>query len=130
MLNLRPHHLLCIQSYIGHGYSEEFVENMDKIVLHLNDDTSIKLVKTTDDICKACPNNLGNGKCQYESKVCKFDAGVLTTFNFKDNYVYSYKFLLGTLKEKLTQENFKNICGNCEWYSHGYCSTIYENLKK
>lgn len=130
MLTLRPHHLLCIQSYIGHGYSKEFVENMNRIVFQLNEDTSIKLVKTTDDICKACPNNLGNGKCQYETRVCKFDSGVLTAFNFKDNYVYSYKFLLDTLKGKLTHENFKDICGDCEWHSHGYCSTICENLKK
>ncbi|MDD7224175.1 MAG: DUF1284 domain-containing protein, partial [Lachnospiraceae bacterium] len=32
MITLRPHHLLCTQGYSGKGYSDDFVENMDKIV--------------------------------------------------------------------------------------------------
>ncbi|NLP46906.1 MAG: hypothetical protein GX347_07710 [Epulopiscium sp.] len=40
MLHIRPHHLLCMQAYIGKGYSPEFVEKFNK--------------ETFDYICSEC----------------------------------------------------------------------------
>ena len=28
VIHLRPHHLLCLQTFIGHGYSEDFIIQM------------------------------------------------------------------------------------------------------
>lgn len=28
MFKIRPHHLMCMQAYIGKGYSKDFIENM------------------------------------------------------------------------------------------------------
>ncbi len=36
---LRPHHLLCTQSYEGRGYSAEFIKNMDKNIEILKNKT-------------------------------------------------------------------------------------------
>ena len=59
MLDIRLHHLLCMQAYIGKEYSEEFVENMNFVVNNLKTDKTqtIKIVDTTNDICLKCPNN-------------------------------------------------------------------------
>ena len=49
---LRPHHLLCLQSFVGHGYSEEFVQQMSVVKQQLTDspDTPVKIVQA---ICSA-----------------------------------------------------------------------------
>lgn len=59
-MKLRPHHLMCIQSYVGKGYDEDFVKVMDKITYELrnNKEYLINIVFSTDDICVACPNML------------------------------------------------------------------------
>ena len=37
-LHLRPHHLLCLQTFVGRGYSEEFVEHMTLVKKQLATD--------------------------------------------------------------------------------------------
>ena len=51
-LHLRPHHLLCLQTFVGRGYSEEFVEHMTLVKRQLADDpgTPITLVHGADDL--------------------------------------------------------------------------------
>ncbi len=34
-VRLRPYHLLCLQTYVGKGYTAEFVENCDRIAVRL-----------------------------------------------------------------------------------------------
>ena len=72
-LILRPHHLLCTQSYEGRGYSPQFVENMDKItdVLRKPTPTRICLKRDTDSLCEKCPNKLGENQCRGQDHVKK-----------------------------------------------------------
>ncbi|WP_368187249.1 DUF1284 domain-containing protein [Aestuariibius sp. HNIBRBA575] len=51
IIHLRAHHLLCILSYIGKGYSPEFVKNYDEIAQKLSAGAQVKLVAGPDDIC-------------------------------------------------------------------------------
>jgi hypothetical protein len=121
MLVLRVHHLLCIQGYEGKGYSLQFTENMDKVVNELRDNMCIKIVTRTDDICALCPYNLGNGLCKNEEKVFFFDSKILNELKLIEDRIYLYKDILNNIKENLTYEKFKKICGSCEWFSYGYC---------
>ena len=52
-MNLRPHHLLCIQNFTGYGYNADFTENMKLTVSELreNPDTKIAFVRGCDDLC-------------------------------------------------------------------------------
>lgn len=50
-VRLRAHHLLCLQTYKGLGYSPQFVAGMDAIVSRLNVGAAIELVAGPDDIC-------------------------------------------------------------------------------
>ena len=61
-MNLRPHHLLCIQNFTGYGYNSDFTENMKLTVSELreNPDTKITFVRGCDDLCVKCPNNMGS----------------------------------------------------------------------
>ena len=67
-LRLRPHHLLCLQTFVGHGYSEEFVRHMTLVKNRLTADphTPIVLVKGADELCAHCPNCV-DGQCTSEN---------------------------------------------------------------
>lgn len=116
-IHLRPHHLLCIQSYIGKGYSEEFVENMDIVVgsLRKDKDQIIRIIEGNDHVCKHCPHNIDGAKCESNDKVITMDKKVLEHLEIAPGE-YTYSYLLDRLKEKLTEEAFQDICGDCEWY--------------
>lgn len=51
-VRLRPHHLLCMLTYVGKGYTSGFVENYDRVAARLNaGEEDIELVDGPDDIC-------------------------------------------------------------------------------
>ncbi|POF29354.1 DUF1284 domain-containing protein [Roseibium marinum] len=51
-VSLRPHHLLCLLTYLGKGYTVDFVRNYDRIVERLNAGEPLRLVSGPDDICQ------------------------------------------------------------------------------
>ena len=63
-MQLRPHHLLCIQKFTGHGYDEPFTQHMTSIVsaLKSHPQTEITVTQGCDDLCQRCPNN-HSGTC-------------------------------------------------------------------
>ena len=78
---LRPHHLLCLQSFVGHGYSKEFVQQMSVVKQQLTDspDTPVKIVQGADMLCLHCPN-CKMGTCTSD-KPDIFDQLVLNILN-------------------------------------------------
>ncbi|KMW73917.1 2Fe-2S ferredoxin [Photorhabdus luminescens subsp. luminescens] len=66
---LRGHHLLCILTYAGNGYSPDFVENYNRIIPRIRDE-DILIVAGPDDICIPL---LGEGKphCFGESVIVR-----------------------------------------------------------
>jgi hypothetical protein len=53
IVRLRGHHLLCILTYIGMGYTPHFTENMTTIAERINQGALIEIVEGPDDICAA-----------------------------------------------------------------------------
>lgn len=125
MINLRPHHILCFQNYVGKGYSKAFVDNMDIIAKKLKENKSIdiKLTPYADDVCEKCPNKVQNVGCASNNKVLCMDKKVMDYLNL-DFKVYSYEYLLDRLKKNITRDAFNDICGNCEWHKYGLCNEI------
>ena len=131
--------MLCIQGFRGKGYNEEFVENMKQIINHIesNRNVQIKIMNSADYICLSCPNNSGEniirkfeigktyedkGYCRNEDYIINLDNMVLDTLNIEAESEHSYQSLLEQLKQTITEDRFKVICGDCQWYSLGYCS--------
>lgn len=50
-VRLRPHHLLCMLTFIGKGYTEAFTENYVRIAARLSEGEDILMVEGPDDIC-------------------------------------------------------------------------------
>ena len=124
-MKLRPHHLMCIQSYAGKGYDEDFVKVMDKITYELrnNKEYLINIVFSTDDICVACPNMLDINLCKTNEKVNNIDSKVIKYFNLEEKE-YIYKDIVNYIKNNITLEIMDDICKECEWYNISECRSI------
>ncbi len=52
VIALRAHHLVCMLTYIGKGYTPGFVSNYDRIVAAVDGGCVIRIVEGPDDICE------------------------------------------------------------------------------
>lgn len=50
-VRLRAHHLLCMLTYSGKGYSDAFVHNFDRLVQRIGAGEAIELLAGPDDVC-------------------------------------------------------------------------------
>lgn len=127
MIRLRPHHLLCILTYEGRGYTPTFVENFDRIVLALGKGQTAVLVGGADDVCG--PLATEHRHCERES-VLERDAAALgiigellsTPLQIGDEIVLSHE-MLRTLREGYLAGREK-ACAGCEWYL--FCGFVAE----
>ncbi len=121
MITLRPHHLMCTQSYEGRGYSPEFVKNMDAITKELRQTQSpkIKITFHPDILCSLCPNLTSTG-CSSGDHVISFDQKVIQYFHIEEKE-YDYKELIQEMRRDSTPEMVKDICGTCSWYQRNAC---------
>lgn len=111
---LRPHHLLCLQNYMGKGYSESFTGNMNTVVLQLrrNSGTTIHITEGADTLCRSCPNRRRN-----ECSSCRpavFDRNVINTFGIRCGDNMSWEEVLERTAP-LTAGRIEELCPGCQW---------------
>lgn len=116
---LRPHHLLCTQTFIGKGYSEDFVENMKRItnILRTKKSQEIELTFSCDSLCAFCPNRIQNKSefcCTDNAKVLIYDKNVIQAFHLEEK-TYVYSNLIKKINAAMTPELLDHICGDCSW---------------
>ena len=117
-INIRPHHLLCIQKFTGHGYSEEFTEHMKMIVSELkkNPEIPVTVAQGCDDLCQRCPNNI-NSACNSLDKVASMDSAVLDICGLAYGENVSWKKAADNARERIFEtKEFHNICSCCQWF--------------
>ena len=117
-MELRPHHMLCIQKFTGHGYDADFTEHMKRIVsdLKMNPEMHITVSQGCDDLCKMCPNNIG-GVCTSLEKVAYMDSAVLDVCSLTYGEKISWADAASKARELIFEtDEFQNICACCEWF--------------
>ncbi len=123
---LRPHHLLCLQTFVGHGYSPEFTAHMTIVQKQLTTDplTPITLVNGPDDLCGHCPNCV-DGSCT-SPKPALFDHLVGQKLNTTEDTENAAPKHTDASDSPLTLHGIPSIlhmseqllaecCPNCEW---------------
>ena len=126
LINLRAHHLLCLQGYQGFGYDEKFKLNLEKkLNLLKNNTTKVILTNSPDDLCKKCPNLkenicIGNSKStdslENNDKIVKMDLTILQKTKLEKNREYSFKNLIKIVNKVFSKrKDLKNICKDCTW---------------
>lgn len=115
MLKIRAHHLLCTRNFVGEGYSDDFSINMLEIIKKLENDPQVKLIQELDDICKYCPENLGQ-KCESDEKVKSYDEKVLKILGISKDEIYSW-FDINKLAYDIifSKDRREEICRDCQW---------------
>ncbi|MGC0051498.1 DUF1284 domain-containing protein [Brucella pituitosa] len=136
-VRLRGHHLLCMLTYIGKGYSPAFVENYDTIAGRIMHGEDIELITGPDDICQPL---LCEGDCHcfnrsvvFRDKLAleavsdllgtKLSAGTLFDLNTEK---------LAQMRAAFTEGSLRKACRSCEWSD--LCTRIsvtdnYANVK-
>ncbi len=121
-MKLRPHHILCIGKFTGHGYNESFTRHMRETaaLLRSSQDTVVTLVFGPDELCRYCRNN-SCGVCTSEDKVKRLDRDVAEACSLSEGDALwselcrrAHKYIYGAGK-------FDAICSRCEWY--GLCAS-------
>lgn len=117
-LRLRPHHGLCIQHFVGKGYSEAFTRNMHKVVARLKaePDTRIVLTTGTDDVlCRHCPH-LSDERCLSGQKPLAYDLKCLELTGFSDGEETSWRAYSRSCRaEILRAKLLEKVCEDCQW---------------
>lgn len=123
VLLLRPHHLLCIQNYRGHGYSTGFHEKMSAVIstLKSSNGAAVKLIEGADDLCIACPH-LRDGSCESEFPDC-FDRLVCARTGAAPGHTFIWKLLPNCFEHSpdgfqvpaMSRELLEECCPGCSW---------------
>lgn len=142
ILTLRGHHLLCSRLFSGYGYNDDFVKRMAEVVSitglkNYNQPIEYEMVKKVrlicghDYVCQKCPNLINEKTgifCDLgDDDVRNKDKKTLKYAGLKEDILYTLEEIeIGV--EKITKEQFNEICGTCRWFRAGYCA--YERLVK
>lgn len=128
-ITLRVHHIVCMQSFIGKGYSEKFVHNFRNILQFLKANPlhkCITLVNYCDDLCKYCPSKLPNNNCRDEHFIQYLDTSYQNILQINYEIKYSFNEINNILKYNLNINKFNTICNNCQWFC--ICNKLIKNI--
>jgi hypothetical protein len=126
-VRLRPHHLLCILTYVGKGYSPAFTANMTAIAGRLAAGETIEIVEGPDDICgplldDAEPHCHWPGVAERDLRAAE-DLGQLMGASMRPaSRLILEKHHLLRLRAAFSTGRVRSACGSCEW--HELCSAI------
>ena len=112
-IEIRGHHLLCIQGFQGYGYNKNFIMNMKEVVNKLKSapELRIKMTDKCDDICAPCPHKVKD-ECSKEI-VKSMDLQVLKDLGIKVGEKVKIKDIVAKIKSN--SQKFRMVCKSCEW---------------
>ena len=121
-IRLRPHHLLCMLTYIGKGYSPDFTRNYDAIAARIGAGEALEVVDGPDDICRpllATPNpHCYNDSVVERDRQAAADVAALLGRTIESGVT----LLLDTteitrLRTQFAAGSIRTACAGCEWKS-------------
>lgn len=119
-IRLRGHHLLCMLTYIGKGYSPAFVRNYDAIAGRLSEGEDIEIIDGPDDICQPllCENDC---HCHNISVVVRDRLAIEAVSALLRSPVSAGTILslnaaqLQQMRQAFADGSLRKACKSCEW---------------
>ncbi len=126
-IRLRPHHLLCLLTYVGKGYSPAFTANYDKIAGRLRLGEDVLVVSGPDDICAPLlgepePHCWGESVVERDRLAARDVADLLARPIGSGIRLDLDASILARMREAFSAGLTRNACQGCEWA--GLCSEI------
>lgn len=117
---LRAHHLLCVLTYVGKGYSAAFVDNYDTIAARLAAGEAVRIVDGPDDIC--VPLIRENEAHCWSSRVVARDRRATRDLEYLmgrpvtpgESMVLDAE-LLANLRGAFARNRIRGACHGCQW---------------
>ena len=117
-VRLRPHHLLCMLTYAGKGYSPAFTANMTAVVGRIAGGEPIEIVSGPDDICAPLLSE-PDPHCHRESVTLRdrwAAAAVERLFgNGMSDPVVLEKDDIEGLRHAFASGDIRSACRGCDW---------------
>ncbi|WP_313615916.1 DUF1284 domain-containing protein [Agrobacterium sp.] len=121
-VQLRGHHLLCMLTFVGEGYTVAFTDNYRKIAKRLSAGETIEIVEGPDDICQ--PLLCSEGAHCHKASVVQRDIAALDavgrllgkTLVVGDTLEPDHVFL-SRLRLAFSHNSIRKACHDCEWSS-------------
>jgi hypothetical protein len=126
-IRLRPHHLLCLLTYAGKGYSAAFTANYDVIATRIAGGEDIEIIAGPDDICTPLLGDV-EAHCHRDSvierdRLALRDVGELLNAQLAPGQRLALDpALLRHMREGFSAGRTRQACTGCEW--HGLCTSI------
>ncbi|SMF46744.1 hypothetical protein SAMN02982989_2395 [Xaviernesmea oryzae] len=122
MVRLRPHHLLCMLTFVGEGYSPAFVANYRRLAGRLSAGEPIEIVSGPDDICAPLLSD-EDAHC-FGASVMGRDAAALADVARLlgrrlevGSVIASDPALFRRLRRAFSLGTTRRACTGCEWES-------------
>ncbi|MHC4849258.1 MAG: DUF1284 domain-containing protein [Planctomycetota bacterium] len=124
-MRIRAHNLLCIQGFVGKGYSPEFVANMAEVIAGLRNRSEVTVLAEPDAICDACPNLSSSGCALHgegsERGIVRQDRDVMARLGIEEGAVLDWGEIVERIAERIRPHQLDDICGECPWLPLGVC---------
>ena len=118
IIRLRPHHALCLRHYVGKGYNDAFVENMNEIHARLSsgEREMVQIILHRDSLCCNCPKE-HDAACEREAWVQKIDREIVRVCGLRSGLWISWQELCEIMDQHIFQTDvWGKLCEGCEWY--------------
>lgn len=119
-VRLRPHHLLCLLTYVGKGYTPAFVDNYDRIARRLSEGEGIVLVDGPDDVCAAllcAPDaHCFGDSVRVRDAQAAADVGELLDMTVSAGArIDPHPSLVARMRKAFAEGVTRKACRGCEW---------------
>ncbi|MFD1745589.1 DUF1284 domain-containing protein [Rhizobium helianthi] len=127
-IRLRPHHLLCMLTFVGKGYTPSFTQNYVVIIRRLGQGEDILLVDGPDDICAPLLADIAIPHCHSDSVASRdtqalLDIACLLGVPHRlGDFIRLNADLLRRLRTAFAMKQVRNACQGCEWA--GLCDSV------
>jgi hypothetical protein len=124
-VRLRPHHVLCMLTFAGEGYSPEFIANFAAIVARIGAGEAVELIDGSDDVCAPLEasddthcGNASVGRRDRAALLALVEAGLPVAVR----PLALDPATLARLRELFAAGTIRAACRGCEWFA--LCSSI------
>ena len=119
-VRLRPHHLFCVLTYVGRGYSPAFTANMTAVAERLGAGEDIELVAGPDDICAPlldCPDpHCHRASVMERDRAAARDLHALLGLDVRTGAHWVLdEDLISRLRAAFASHQIRSACTGCEW---------------
>ena len=127
-ITLRAHHLLCVLTYSGKGYSPAFVTNFDSVVRWLQAGEALELVTGPDTLCGPLCAEEGDGAHCHGASVQERDLRALHDLAPLLGSIDSGSPLVldaarvARLRAAFARGTIRSACADCPW--HAMCTDV------